>query len=241
MQNELTKIFARKDLRAHFKAGSLHHPWWWPKAPGRRPEDWGLAEDEQLIYNSLMSGAPARGRKTYEGFLGSVAAGKGCVWLLSIRPSGGTFAHSVPRILNALLLEAQDKEGVAELHVTDLIKFRGARSARSSNDSMTDEMFRISVECLFEEYRTTAPERILIVDSALRTLIERRSPRCPHSDLYQRWQGDSLGKELNSFLRFLKSTGAPVPHWQGDSLAFNAAIRRELSGCKKRIPRPALK
>ncbi len=238
MQNELTKIFARKDLRAYF--GGLHDPWWWPRAPGRLAADWGLAEDEILVYESLRGTAPSTGRKHYEGFVGSVAAGKGCSWLLSIRPSGGTFPHSVPQIHTALMLEAQGKEGIAELHVTDLIKFRGPTSARKSDEGMTDEMFRISVECLFEEYRATVPERILIVDSALCTLIERRSRLSPHSALRQRWQHESLGKELNSFLDFLRSAGVPVPHWKGDTLAFNAAIERELRASKKRVPRPAL-
>jgi hypothetical protein len=240
MQNDdLRKVFARKELRAYFRDGGLD-PWWWPEAPGRRPEDWGLVGDEPPVYKSLMAGAPTKGHRSYEGFVGSVGAGKGCVWLLSIRPSRGTFPHSVPRIYTALELEGKAKGGIAELHVTDLIKFRGPTSARESDEGMTDEMFRISAECLLEEYRATAPERILIVDSALCKLIQSRSPLSPQSDLRQRWQEDSLGRELNSFLHFIRSAGVPVPHWQGNPMAFNAAIGRELSESKKRISPPAL-
>jgi hypothetical protein len=238
MQNELTRVFARRDLRAYFKGGDFD-PWWWPRAPGRRPGDWGLVDDELPVYNSLMGGAPAKGHRSYEGFVGSVAAGRGCAWLLSIRPSRGTFPRSVPRIYTALELGGQGRGGIAELHVTDLIKFRGPTSARQSDDGMTGEMFRISVECLLEEYQATAPERILIVDSALCKLAESRSRLSPRSDLCRRWQEDSLGRELNSLLHGLRSAGVPVPHWQGNPSAFNAAIDRELSGFKKRIPRPA--
>jgi hypothetical protein len=235
--NDLTEVFARKDLRAYFKGGDLD-PWWWPRAPGRRPEDWGLAQGELPVYYSLRGDAPETGRNGYEGFVGSVAAGKGCAWLLSIRPSRGTFPRSVHRIHTALLLEDAARLGIAELHVTDLIKFRGPTSARKSEEGMTDEMFRISVECLLEEHRATAPERILMVDSALRKLVQSRSRLSPQGDLCRRWEQDSLGRELNSFLHFLRSKGVPVPHWQGDPLAFNAAIARELSGSKMRIPLP---
>ncbi len=82
--------------------------------PGRHPQDWGLTDEQAAEYASLSNGtaqtASRSARYGYEGFVGSVAATEGAAWLLSIRPSRGTFARSVGSLYNSMLNFANGKE-----------------------------------------------------------------------------------------------------------------------------------
>ncbi len=204
-------------------------PWWWPKGPGADAPDWGLVTPPAGVFESLNAGAPHPGKRAlrYEAFAGSVSAGSGCVWLLSSRPSTGTFAGSVGPLYGALVNEAAGGEGIVEMHVTDLAKFRGPDDR---DTGMDERLYRRSVECLLREYEATKPSLILITKLALAKLTRSKSVL---SDARRSWAADKGTSPFNEFLVMLESCGRRVPHWKSPD--FSAAMTRELRDAKKRI------
>jgi len=204
-------------------------PWWWPKGPGTDASDWGLVAPPAGVFESLNAGAPHPGKESrrYEAFAGSVSAGRGCVWLLSSRPSTGTFAGSVGPLYSALVNEAAGREGIVEMHVTDLAKFRGPDER---DTGMDEQLYRRSVACLLREYEATTPSLILITKLALAKLT---SPKSLLTDARRGWAADKETSSLHEFLTMLERHGRPVPHWR--SPGFVGAMVRELKDARKRI------
>jgi hypothetical protein len=228
---ELTKIFEL--LVPHFADHNQPwKPWWWPKSPGIGASDWGLATPPAGVFESLNAGAPHPSKDTrrYEAFAGSVSAGSGCVWLLSSRPSTGTFAGSVGTLYSAMVNEGAGREGIVEMHVTDLAKFRGPDE---SDLGMSERLYRISVECLLREYEATKPSLILITKLAVAKL---KSPKAVLTAARRSWAADKAASPLNEFLVLLERCGRPVPHWRSPD--FKGAMVRELRDTKKRISYP---
>lgn len=223
----------QKHLVPQFALQMEYEPWWWPKSPGRFVADWGLKDSQVSEYASLSKGAAKMTNRScrYEGFVGSVAATKGAAWLLSIRPSAGTFARSVGPLYGAMLNYANGYDGsmVPELHVTDLVKFRGPTKATSWTVGVTDRMLRACTECLYDEYLATCPQIILVVDWAAAALRDRGSPLCKESVLRTTWRSDPRTAHLDTFLSMIENTGRPVPFWgQGNQFNFACALSSEL-------------
>jgi hypothetical protein len=234
----------QKHLVPAFASQTEYEPWWWPASPGRNASDWGLGPSQLLEYRSLNRGAAkitARSRK-YGGFAGSVAAQRGAAWLLSIRPFAGTYARSVGPLYTAMCNHANRYDGsvVPELHVTDLVKFRGPTAVASWTVGLTDTMLRASIECLYEEYLAIAPPIILLVDWAGLALSDRESPLCKTSALRLSWRSDPSSAHLDSLLSKIAQTGRPVPFWgQGNQAQFMGAFSAGLHGyVKGRARRP---
>jgi hypothetical protein len=173
-------------------------PWWWPKGPGTVPEDWGLTNLPASVIESLRAGARKDTRSAtprYSGFAGSVAAEEGCAWLVSIRPSRGSFQASVGPLYTALANRSPNASVLIEVHVTDLIKFRGPTRATECFAEIDEPMLQTSIDCLAAEYLSAKPSRILLVDLASkaltnpnsrwrpRTAIRRQSGRCSRPEL----------------------------------------------------------
>jgi hypothetical protein len=155
---------------------------------------------------------------------------------LSISPSTGTFARSVGPLYTALLNHANGYDGtlVAELHVTDLVKFRGPTAATSWTVGLTDAMLQTSIECLYDEYLATCPRIILVVDWAGAALRDTRSPLCKTSVLRTSWRSDPSRAHLDTFLAMLENVGRPAPFWgQGNQGALNRAFASELEGYQR--------
>ena len=232
----------QRHLVPQFAVQTEYKPWWWPKAPGRFAADWGLVDSQGSEYASLSAGGAKMTTRsaTYEGFVGSVAATAGAAWLLSIRPSPGTFARSVGPLYTAMLNQANEYDGsvVPELHVTDLLKFRGPTKATSWTVGLTDSMLRTSIECLYDEYTATCPQIILLVDWAGAALREVRSPLCKTSAIRVAWRLDPRTAHLDAMLSKIEDTGRPVPFWgQGNQSEFNRALSRELHSYRRGLPR----
>lgn len=236
----LVSIFQRH-LVPQFAEPVGYEPWWWPKSPGYSADDWGLEKSQLAEYASLSRGSPKKlRRRTYEGFVGSVAATKGAAWLLSIRPSAGTFARSVGPLYNAMCNHASeyDSSSVPELHVTDLIKFRGPTAATSWRSGLEDEMLRVSIECLYEEYAAICPPIVLVVDCARAALVDGSSPLSKTSQLRTAWRSRPTMAHLDAFLTDIERIGRPVPFWgQGNQLRFRRAFSDELQGYRQSCPR----
>lgn len=225
----------QKHLVPQFALQADYKPWWWPKAPGCSGADWGLADTQLSEYASVSKGA--RKRSTgYEGFVGSVAATRGTAWLLSIRPSAGTFARSVGPLYTAMMNCANGYDGnvVPELHVTDLVKFRGPTAATSWTVGLTAAMLRTSLECLYDEYLATSPPIILLVDWAGAALHDNGSPLCKTGALRTEWRSDPRAAHLDTMLSMIAQTGRPVPFWgQGNQPQFIPAFENALQGYRR--------
>jgi hypothetical protein len=132
---------------------------------------------------------------------------------LSIRPSAGTIARSVGPLYTAMCNHANGYDGsvVPELHVTDLVKFRGPTAATSWTVGLTDTMLKGSIECLHEEYLAIAPPIILLVDWAGVALSDSRSPLHKTSALRLSWRSDPSTAHLDSLLSKIGQTGRPAP------------------------------
>jgi hypothetical protein len=241
LNNALVAVF-QKHLVPQFALQAEYKPWWWPKSPGRLAEDWGLNDGQISEYASLNKGAVKMTPRSdrYEGFAGSVGATNGAAWLLSIRPSPGTFARSVSPLYTAMQNHANGYDGsaVPELHVTDLVKFRGPTEATSWTEGLTDAMLRTSIECLYDEYTAARPSIILLVDWAEAALRDKGSPLLRTNPLRTNWRSDSLTARLDAFLSTIEATGRPVPFWgQGNQIKFFRAFSRELGSYRRGLPR----
>jgi hypothetical protein len=228
----------QRHLIPQFALQTEYTPWWWPRSPGRFAADWGLDDNHVSEYESLNRGASKRTSRSagHEGFVGSVAATMGTAWLLAIRPSTGTFAGSVGPLYTSLLNHANGYDGtlVTELHVTDLVKFRGPTSARSWTVGLTDAMLQTSIECLYDEYLATCPPIILVVDWARAALSGTESPLCKTSVLRSSWRSDPGIAHLDTFLSMIEKVGHTVPFWgQGNQGAFNRALESGLGGYRR--------
>jgi hypothetical protein len=237
LNNDLVATF-QKHLVPAFASQMEYQPWWWPTSPGRNASDWGLEPTQVLEYRSLSRGAAKlTGHSAkYGGFAGSVAAQRGAAWLLSIRPSAGTFARSVGPLYTAMCNYANRYDGsvVPELHVTDLVKFRGPTAATSWTEGLSDTMLRSSIECLYDEYLAIAPPIILLVDWAIAALNNRDSPLYETSALRLSWRSDPNTAHLDSLLSKIAETGRPVPFWgQGNQTRFMGAFSVGLHGYAK--------
>jgi hypothetical protein len=237
LNKALVAVF-QKHLVPQFALQTEYKPWWWPKSPGRFAGDWGLDDGQVSEYGSLNGGASKMTPRsaTYEGFVGSVAATAGAAWLLSIRPSTGTFARSVGPLYTALLNHANGYDGtlVTELHVTDLVKFRGPTAATSWTVGLTAAMLQTSIECLYAEYLATCPPIVLLVDWAGAALRGSGSPLCKTSVLRTSWRSDPGRAHLDTFLSTIENIGRPVPFWgQGNQGALNHALASELGGYQR--------
>jgi hypothetical protein len=151
-------------------------------------------------------------------------------------PSTGTFARSVGPLYTALLNHANGYDGtlVTELHVTDLVKFRGPTAATSWTVGLTDTMLQTSIECLYDEYHATCPPIVLLVDWAGAALRGSGSPLCKTSVLRRSWCSDPGRAHLDTFLSTIEKVGRPVPFWgQGNQGALNRALDSELGGYQR--------
>lgn len=225
----------QKHLVPQFPLQTEYKPWWWPMAPGCSAADWGLKDSQLSEYASVSKGAKKRSAG-YEGFVGSVSATHGAAWLLSIRPSPGTFARSVGSLYTVMMNYANGYDGsvVPELHVTDLVKFRGPVSATSWTVGLTTAMLRTSVECLYDEYFAICPPIILLVDWAGEALRDNGSPLCKTSPLRVEWRSDPRTAHLDTMLSMIEETGRPVPFWgQGNQGKFNVAFSNQLQGYRR--------
>jgi|ERR1022692_2208862 hypothetical protein len=155
---DLVKIF--NDLVLEFGEHGSCDPWWWPVGPGRNAEDWGLVKPSKEVLRSLRGGAKEKMTsvtRRYHGFPGSIAAERGCAWLLSIRPSTGSFQGSVGPLYTAIANRSPSPTELIEIHVTDLIKFRGPADSRQCWSGLDDNMIETSIGCLAAEYARLMP------------------------------------------------------------------------------------
>jgi len=237
LNSDLVAAF-QKHLVPAFASQTEYQPWWWPTSLGRSASDWGLGPSQLLEYRSVSRGAAkitARSAKL-GGFAGSVGAQRGAAWILSIRPSAGTFARSVHPLYTAMCNHANGYDGsvVPELHVTDLVKFRGPTAATSWTEGLTDTMLKGSIECLYEEYLAIAPPIILLVDLAGVALSDSHSPLHKTSALRLSWRSDPSTAHLDSLLSKIGQTGRPVPFWgQGNGTKFMGPFSAGLHGYTK--------
>lgn len=94
-------------------------------------------------------------------------------------------------------------ESESRIHVTDVIKFRGA----SLNDNLTEDMVRISSQCLVEEIRLLRPTGVVLTSmtpSAIAKLKDQ--PR------FEEIQGELLNHSRRKDVPFWKY--AAFPEWQ---------------------------
>jgi len=127
---------------------------------------------------------------------------------------------------------------VPELHVTDLMKFRGPTAATSSMEGVNEAMLRISVECLCDEYSALDPPVVLFVDCAYDVLHKRKSPVHRTGEIRTRWRSDPSTARLDSFLSTIEEAGRTVPFWgQGNQVRFIRKFSAELGDYRRGLPR----
>src|SRR5258708_2424105 len=69
-------------------------PWWWPLDPAKDLKDWGLLPGDKDIAGKFRSLCPNEPTRTFPGFLGSLGATPGCIFVVGERPSFGKhYAH----------------------------------------------------------------------------------------------------------------------------------------------------
>jgi hypothetical protein len=156
-----------------------YDPWWWPLDPATKPEHWGLDAAHSDALQSLHERRATS--KQFPGFLGSLGAQRGCVFILGERPSFNvSYASAVTSLYEQIQRLSRMPELVERIgssvtfHVSDLLKFRG----ENWNDGLTELMLEISGACLHEEMKLLQPSLVIVTDMARRRLqkVEQHLP-----------------------------------------------------------------
>jgi hypothetical protein len=188
-------------------------PWWWPLDPATDLRHWGLSADDKDVAAKFASLCPSKPNRAYPGFLGSLGATPGCVFIIGERPSFGKhYAHYVGALQRRLILLRRLPELVhllnghqPEFHVTDLIKFRG----QGFNDSLSERMIAISLNCLRAEYELLKPKIVLLTCMA--------EERLPGYRRRSKLQASFDATQFHWLLRLKAGGDRPllidVPHW----------------------------
>lgn len=184
----------------------LGEPWWWPTHVGAFPTDWGLTPSHpDHAFASLQGGKDAAcgADARYRGFRGSVGEPAACRrWVLSSRPSCGAFpSHTTTKLVNLL----SRLDWLEDTHVCDVIKFRGPGPDALADEGLTEEMWRVSLDLLAQEFALTNPEVVLVAG--------RRSQQWVRGMLASRSNGPhgAFLAALESRVRFVTSWMAYVP------------------------------
>jgi hypothetical protein len=211
---DLVCVF-RKNLLRHFGQHGDWDPWWWPVAPAKTLQDWGLQDGEDAVLQSLRN--PAEGRD-YSGFQGSIGAMPGGTWVISTRPSQ---ERSFPRAIGPMYGCLRNADMIQEAHVTDLAKFRGAGPDSLKNEGMTPIMWECSIQCLQDEYALLKPARVLFIRGAKCWFGERKAPINPASEMRCEWRRDPARQHLDTFLTNLENhaNSAVVSFWRAPNAA----------------------
>jgi hypothetical protein len=193
-------------LRSPVCDASAFDPWWWPAHTAGMRYDWGVeaGESERL---QLRGRRPTR--SDYPGFCGSVASKGGGVFVISTRPSSGSFPSPSGTILYKIL-KASDI--LPDAHITDLVKFRGPGPDTSRDRGLGLPEWRASLDCLVREVAVLRPRRFLVVPGAwewVKGWVERRE--------FGRW-GNGLAPEHRDLLARLREEGRVVPFWNSRKL-----------------------
>jgi hypothetical protein len=146
-------------------------------------------------------------------FLGSLGAKPGATWVISTRPSP---LKSFPTAIGPLYICLCNADIIADAHVTDLAKFRGAGPDSTKNEGMTPEMWELSVRCLHDEYTAARPSRILITREARKWFRERKSLINVFSPMREAWRRNNARHHLDAFLTQLENhpNSAEVCFWR---------------------------
>lgn len=184
------------------KQSASFDPWWWPMNSGSRLEDYGL--DPQVhgsLSDSLKLGSPDA-RLT--GCRGSIAAVAGCVVIITTRPSTGLYPGKSGEMVRAVTNPNGSSPG-PNIHVTDLVKFRGVGGDTAFDRGVDMEMWKASLDCLCAEMYVLAPAVTLVSKGALSAIRSwlvgsRRQPA------FGRWE-----KQLSPVHRELLTKLASCP------------------------------
>ncbi len=187
---------------------------------------WGLELRDRERYHALRGNKPCR--SVYPGFNGSLGARCGSRWVVSTRPSSGAFPSSSCTALYKLLSNIDPQSSfLSQVHVTDLMKFRGPGPDGKKNEGLTLDMWRISVECLRSEWAVLQPSQILLTKQAAAWVGDLIADRF--------WK--QLAADQQSFLRDLRVTSGErhLPFWnpQFDQHGFEKRLAhwRGAFGC----------
>lgn len=159
-------VAAHIPLTAFFGQQSVSFdPWWWPMNSGTRLEDYGL--DQQIhgsLSRSLKCDSPIDARLT--GCRGSIAAVPGCAVIITTRPSSGSYPGKVGEMIR-LVTNPHGLNPGSNIHVTDLIKFRGVGGDAAFDRGVDMDMWKASLDCLCLEMDALAPALILVSKGAM--------------------------------------------------------------------------
>lgn len=248
----LTDIFVKHFKGMFFRKtdsmGFICDPWWWPRGPGRNKSDWGTPCCDRFVARSLLAekdeNLPIKHH--YCGFLGSVRALPGCPILVSIRPSRASFqvSFNLDNKTYRLPTEHDDRCGDARrlvpVHFTDIAKFRQRHSQwRDPEEDMDEERWRISVECLADEfeYLEAVPKQIIVV-KWVNGFLKPRAKLHRMGDLRKRWRNDKSLARLDRALDLIEQASQLpdhcVPGWK--STAFRSEIAKALAASPPHDP-----
>jgi hypothetical protein len=142
-------------------------PWWWPMNSGAKLEDYGL---NPQIHNSLSSslklGSPDA---LLTGCRGSIAAVAECAAIITTRPSSGSYPGEIGEMVRAVTNPNGSNPG-PNIHVTDLVKFRGVGGDAAFDRGVDMDMWKASLDCLCAEMDALAPTVTLVSKGAMKAI-----------------------------------------------------------------------
>ncbi|MFH1672814.1 MAG: hypothetical protein ABIF87_05250 [Pseudomonadota bacterium] len=144
---------------------------------GAKLEDYGL---NPQIHNSLSSslkmGLPDA---LLKGCRGSIAAVAECAAIITTRPSIGPYPGTSGEMVRDVTNPNGSNPG-PNIHVTDLVKFRGVGGDAAFDRGVDMDMWKASLECLCAEMDALAPTVTLVSKGAMKAirswLVSSRKP-----------------------------------------------------------------
>lgn len=152
---QLTRFFAHE--HASFD------PWWWPMNSGAVLADYGLDPSQHAhLAASLRVGV---NDERLTGCRGSMAAEPGCAVIVTTRPSNGRYPGTSGIMVQSVCNPRGSNPG-PNIHLTDLIKFRGIGGDAAFDRGVDIAMWKASLDCLCAEIDALRPSLVLVSKGA---------------------------------------------------------------------------
>jgi len=177
------------------KDGASFDPWWWPMNSGGSLEDYGLDSRTHREYGSSLRIGPPDPRLS--GCRGSIGALPGCAVIITTRPSSGSYPGN-----SGIMVQAVSNPNAANpgpnIHITDLVKFRGIGGDAAFDRGVDMGMWKASLDCLFAELEALEPSLILVSKGASSAIFSWL-PRSARKSAFGRWH-DQLSTQHRQLL-----------------------------------------
>ena len=185
-------IAAHKPLLDYFGNSDVaFNPWWWPMNSGSSSADFGLGPDvRETVFESLRpgKGSPLPG---FQGVRGSIGAEPGCAMIITTRPSTGTYPSKGNEVLRRVV-NPHGREPGPNIHVTDLVKFRGAGGDSKFDRGLNLQAWMASLDCLEAELDALRPTLILVSKGALAAVTDWLPRPRRRVRKFNRWEDQVL-------------------------------------------------